>query len=93
MLKEHKFIFCLRDMDEKERPEIISTAEWGYLRLRRQEYSRKDLENWANEIKAHSWEKAFVFFKHEGEGEGPKLAKEFEVIFGSIGSRQLKVAS
>ena len=77
LLKERNFIFCFSDMDEKERPKIISTADWGYLRLRRREYSAQDLADWMKVITAQDWKKALVFFKHEGEGIGPRLAKEF----------------
>ncbi len=77
LLRERSYIFCFSDMDEKETPEIISTADWGYLRLRREVYTGQDLDDWALKIKAQDWKKAFVFFKHEGEGTGPRLAKEF----------------
>jgi uncharacterized protein YecE (DUF72 family) len=82
LLKERKFIYCFSDMDEKDPPKIISTTDWGYLRLRREDYSSKDLINWAKVIKDQGWKKAFVFFKHEDGGTGPKLAKDFEGIFG-----------
>lgn len=81
LLKERKFIFCFSDMDEKEPPKIINTADWGYLRLRREKYSQKDLENWAKVIRDQNWEKALVFFKHEDGGIGPMLAKKFTGLF------------
>jgi uncharacterized protein YecE (DUF72 family) len=81
LLKERNFIFCYSDMDEKEKPKIINTAGWGYLRLRRENYSKQDLENWSKTIKEQNWKKALVFFKHEGDGTGPKLAREFSEMF------------
>ncbi len=81
ILKERNFIFCFSDMDEKKPPEIISTSDWEYVRLRREEYSDRDLENWAKEIKTKNWEKVLVFFKHEGDGTGPMLAKKFSELF------------
>jgi uncharacterized protein YecE (DUF72 family) len=83
LLRERNFIFCFSDMDEKEKPEIISTAGWGYLRLRREKYTERDLASWAAAIKARDWEKVFVFFKHEDGGTGPKLAEKFSIIFNS----------
>jgi uncharacterized protein YecE (DUF72 family) len=56
---------------------LVSTAPWGYLRLRKQNYSESELKKWVKNIKDQSWEKVFVFFKHEDEGAGPKMAKHF----------------
>jgi uncharacterized protein YecE (DUF72 family) len=81
LLSGRNFIFCFSDMDEKDAPVIINTAEWGYLRLRKQEYSGDDLKDWADRIKSQNWKKALVFFKHEGEGIGPKTAGEFTRLF------------
>jgi uncharacterized protein YecE (DUF72 family) len=65
------------DTDEKPLTEIISTAKWGYLRLRRTAYDENDLAGWMNRVKAQKWKDAFVFFKHEDEGVGPRLAAQF----------------
>ena len=81
LLSGGNFIFCFSDVDEKETPAIINTSDWGYLRLRRQEYSANDLKGWADRINAQSWKKALVFFKHEGGGIGPKIAEEFPRFF------------
>jgi uncharacterized protein YecE (DUF72 family) len=56
---------------------IVSTAPWGYLRLRRQDYGEDDLARWAERIAATGWSHAFVFFKHEDEATGPRLAGRF----------------
>jgi len=65
------------DTDEKPLTEIISTAKWGYLRLRRTAYDENDLVEWMKRVQAQKWKDAFVFFKHEDEGVGPKLAAQF----------------
>jgi uncharacterized protein YecE (DUF72 family) len=65
------------DTDEKPLTEINSTTKWGYLRLRRAAYDENDLVEWLNRVKAQKWQDAFVFFKHEDEGVGPKLAARF----------------
>jgi uncharacterized protein YecE (DUF72 family) len=46
---------------------IVSTADWGYLRLRRCDYSDGELAPWAHRIRAQPWQRAFVFFKHEDD--------------------------
>ncbi len=65
------------DTDEKPLTSITSTANWGYLRLRRTAYEDDDLVTWMNRVKDQKWKDAFVFFKHEDEGVGPKLAAQF----------------
>jgi uncharacterized protein YecE (DUF72 family) len=65
------------DTDEKPLTEIISTATWGYLRLRRPAYTEADLSEWMARVQKQEWQDAFVFFKHEDEGIGPRLAHQF----------------
>jgi uncharacterized protein YecE (DUF72 family) len=43
----------------------VPTADWGYLRLRRCDYTSAELQPWADRIRAQPWRRAFVFFKHE----------------------------
>ena len=35
------------------------------------------LAEWRARIESQPWSEAFVFFKHEDEGKGPKFAREF----------------
>ena len=58
-----------------------STAGWGYLRLRRPDYGEAELAAWAERIRAQSWSEAYVFFKHEEEGTGPRLAEAMRALF------------
>jgi uncharacterized protein YecE (DUF72 family) len=53
---------------------LVATASWGYLRLRREDYTDADLESWAACIDGQPWSEAYVFFKHEDEGAAPRLA-------------------
>jgi uncharacterized protein YecE (DUF72 family) len=85
-LREHNRALCLAEMDETDNPDLIATANWGYLRLRRSDYSRADLTNWKERILAQQWDHAYIFFKHEDEGIGPKLAGEF-LELAELGSR------
>ena len=62
----------MAEMDDKESSDLIATATWGYLRLRRSDYSRADLLNWKERVLSQPWDHAYVFFKHEDEGIGPK---------------------
>jgi uncharacterized protein YecE (DUF72 family) len=82
-LREHDVSLCLADTGEDDDAPFIATATWGYLRLRRVEYREEDLRSWADRIRAQSWNEAFVFFKHEDEATGPKLAARFIQLWGS----------
>ena len=82
LLRERDVAICLSDTDEVEDPAtlIVPTASWGYLRLRRTDYTADMLAQWRRRIESQPWEEAFVFFKHEDEGKGPKFAREFLAV-------------
>ena len=77
LLREQDCALVVSDTDDKPLTEIIGTASWGYLRLRRTAYEESDLAEWLKRVKDQKWKYAFVFFKHEDEGVGPKLAAQF----------------
>ena len=64
-------------LGDAPRPDLIRTADRGYLRLRRPDYDRAALASWAQEIACQDWRETFVFFKHEDDGAGPRMAAEF----------------
>jgi uncharacterized protein YecE (DUF72 family) len=65
---------------EPMRP-IVPTAEFGYFRLRRCDYTRRDLAVWAERMKGQPWKSVYVFFKHEEDAGGPTMAAEFQQLF------------
>jgi uncharacterized protein YecE (DUF72 family) len=67
---------CIADTDAGDTP-LVSTAPWGYLRLRRAAYEDADFAAWHEKIRAQGWDDAYVFFKHEEEGKGPAFARRF----------------
>ena len=77
LLRAKNCALVVSDTDEKPLSSITSAADWGYLRLRRTSYSDDDLREWMNRVQNQKWKDAFVFFKHEDEGVGPKLAAQF----------------
>jgi len=83
LLRERKHSLCTADTDENPATGIIGTTSWGYLRLRRSDYSDADLSEWIDTILSQKWEKAFVFFKHEEEAKGPELAIRFRELAGT----------
>lgn len=86
-LGEHGAALCLAESDESALGDelgapLISTADWGYLRLRRTDYSDLDLIAWSLRLRAQSWLRAFVFLKHEDAGKGPIFAAKLRAILG-----------
>jgi uncharacterized protein YecE (DUF72 family) len=77
-LRAHDAALCIADAEDLATP-IVSTASWGYLRLRRQDYDDSALGTWAVTVAgmATRWTAAFVYFKHEDAGRGPQLATQF----------------
>jgi uncharacterized protein YecE (DUF72 family) len=73
---------CVADTDDGHTP-LEATADFGYFRLRDEGYQPADLETWADRVQTMGagWGDAFVFFKHEESGEGPKLAEQFAARF------------
>ena len=74
---------CIADTDDESVTELVSTAPWGYLRLRRSGYPEAELSEWADRVRSQDWDEAYVFFKHEDAGAGPKLAARFLELAGA----------
>jgi uncharacterized protein YecE (DUF72 family) len=77
LLKSRNIALCIADTDTITTPRKI-TADYGYLRLRREDYQATDIEAWAEFARQHesNWKDAFIYFKHEESGIGPKLAQQ-----------------
>jgi uncharacterized protein YecE (DUF72 family) len=75
VLKARNVALCIADSEKLSTPDI-ATADYGYLRLRREDYQEADVARWTEAVEAHDtqWSDAFVYFKHEESGIGPKLA-------------------
>lgn len=80
LLRKNESSLCIADSDENPVNEIIPTAKWGYLRLRRPDYTDADLSQWTERILSQKWERAFVFFKHEDEAGGTEMAMRFQEL-------------
>jgi uncharacterized protein YecE (DUF72 family) len=77
LLRSQNRPLVVSDTDDMPTTHIDKTADWGYLRLRRVNYSEENLAEWAERIRAQDWKNTFLFFKHEDAGTGPKLAAQF----------------
>ena len=74
---------CVAEDEELATP-FVATAPWGYLRLRRQDYGEAEVAAWADRIRTQAWDEAYVFFKHEDAGTGPRLAARLLEAFGEV---------
>jgi uncharacterized protein YecE (DUF72 family) len=68
---------CLAETDETTPPDVV-TAGFAYVRLRREEYSAKELAAWRKRFDA--WNRqgvdVYCYVKHEDAGKGPKYARQ-----------------
>jgi uncharacterized protein YecE (DUF72 family) len=76
-LREHNAALCIAEAEDELDIPFVSTANWGYLRLRLPEYTDADLKSWIKRVQSQNWSDAFVFFKHEDQGKGPQMASRF----------------
>jgi uncharacterized protein YecE (DUF72 family) len=82
LLRDHRAALCLADADDDLEVPFVVTADWGYLRLRQPDYSDAELKKWVKRVQKQAWGDAFVFFKHEDEGKGPRFAKRYLELAG-----------
>ncbi len=76
-LRSHRVALCVADAEELPKVALIPTANWGFLRLRRVNYSDDQLRQWVKRTQAQPWKECYVFFKHEDQATGPPLAARF----------------
>jgi uncharacterized protein YecE (DUF72 family) len=82
LLRDHQAALCIAEAENDLEIPFESTAEWGYLRLRRTDYGDPELKAWAERVRQANWKDAFIFFKHEDEGKAPLLGKRFLELAG-----------
>lgn len=79
-LRSHGASLCFSDTDPADEDDpgleqpFVSTAPFGYVRLRRASYDAPALGEWITAIRQHAWEEVFVFFKHEPTAPGLALS-------------------
>lgn len=81
LLRDHQAVLCIAEAENDLETPFASTADWGYLRLRRPDYGDAELKSWGSRIAQQAWRDAFVFFKHEEDGKGPQMAARFLELF------------
>jgi uncharacterized protein YecE (DUF72 family) len=87
-LRMHNAALCIAESADLSTP-VEATANFGYLRLRREDYGPEDITRWSERLRSHAskWSDAFVYFKHEEQGIGPKLAAQLVESLGATSSQ------
>ena len=77
VLRERGTALCLAET-EKETPLEVLTADFTYVRLRKEEYTPKELKEWRKRFDGWLDEgvDVFVYCKHEEAGKGPAYARQ-----------------
>jgi uncharacterized protein YecE (DUF72 family) len=82
LLRGQGAALCIAEAENNLQIPFVSTADWGYLRLRRPDYGDPELKAWGERVRGQNWKDAFIFFKHEDEGKGPQMARRFLELAG-----------
>lgn len=77
LLRSGNVALCIADTEKLSTP-TVATADYGYLRLRREDYTAEDVGRWVALVRQKEaiWQETFVYFKHEEAGIGPRLAAQ-----------------
>jgi uncharacterized protein YecE (DUF72 family) len=82
ILRKGNVALCIAENEELATP-AVATADFGYLRLRREDYTPSKIRKWAKFVmeQGSAWSDAHVYFKHEERAAGPKFAQAFAAAF------------
>lgn len=77
ILRQHNAALCIAESEKLETPDV-ATADFGYYRLRKPEYSLPELEQIKSRARAHvaNGRDVFLYFKHEETPEGALNAEK-----------------
>ena len=79
-LRARAAMLCVTDTDEGDSP-LVSTSDCTYMRLRRTHYDDRDLRAWVERLGAQSLDRAYVYFKHEGEALATRFARRLDELW------------
>jgi uncharacterized protein YecE (DUF72 family) len=81
-LRARATALCSVDEEGPTCDRVVATTSWGFVRLREGRYTDATLKKWIDSCRAQNWDEAYIFFKHEDVGAGPKLAERFLELAG-----------
>jgi uncharacterized protein YecE (DUF72 family) len=84
LLRPRNAALCIAETEDFKTPPIV-TADFGYLRLRREDYTAAKIKKWAAFVKGQNanWREVFIYFKHEERALGPKFAQQMVTAMNS----------
>ncbi len=79
IMRSKNVALCLADSEDQDMlsKNLPATADWTYLRLRKPGYDKSELKAWSDYLCSSRFKNSFVFFKHETDGAGPRMAADF----------------
>jgi uncharacterized protein YecE (DUF72 family) len=83
LLLEQGIAWCVAETDEKDPgPDDLSWAPFGYLRLRKTEYTDDEMVAWAARMRSalEADGDIYCYFKHEDDGASTKMAERLAAI-------------
>lgn len=83
LLRDAGAVLCATEgPDEPAPPTLRRTGPFLYVRLRRHDYTIKELETWRDRLRPFlaAGDDAFVFFRHDEAGRGAELALELQAL-------------
>ena len=82
-LRARNLALCIADSQARSTP-VVTTADYGYLRLRDEGYQDDDIVRWADTVRDldSRLKDVFVYFKHEDEGKGVHFGQRLIELLG-----------
>jgi uncharacterized protein YecE (DUF72 family) len=83
LLLEHGIAWCVAETDEQDPgPDDLSWEPFGYLRLRKTEYTEDEMVAWAARMRSalDGGSDVYVYFKHEDDGASTVMAERLRAL-------------
>lgn len=65
---------------------FVATADWGYVRLSRADYSDQELSYWLDQVQTPAWRAVYIYFRHEDEERAQHHMQRLEALAGGNAS-------
>lgn len=85
LLLDQGVAWCVAETDEKDPgPNDLSWEPFGFLRLRKTEYTDDEMAGWAERLRPvlESGNDVYCYFKHEDDGASTRMAERLRAIVG-----------
>jgi uncharacterized protein YecE (DUF72 family) len=81
LLSRHNAALSVADTEDMK-PVFRNTANFTYVRLRHERYSKNELRDWAHKLLKFAGDSsdAYVYFKHDETGDAANMAAEFRTM-------------